>query len=213
MLARIRLVEHVTSQSLCVPAFVQFCGRFLGDEPRLSALLSSFQSLFSAGLFIGAEGQRFEYDRSMNKAFMREPDSTDARCPRCGSPGEQVTAITLAAHVRPEALAQFSNFASFCPFPQCEVAYFDSFERVVTLADLNAPVYPKDPEAPICPCFGLSERDIDRDIEEGVVTRVKRVIAQAQSGEARCSTMAANGQSCVPIVQRYYMQRIGKTSG
>lgn len=167
----------------------------------------------SSRFFPEAQDDGFEYDRSMNKAFMREPDSTDARCPRCGSPGEQVTAMTLAAHVRPEALAQFSSFASFCPFPQCDVAYFDSFERVVTLAELNASVYPKDPEAPICPCFGLTERDIDQDIEEGVVTRVKRLIARAQSGEARCATMAANGQSCVPTVQRYYMQRIGKSGG
>ena len=149
----------------------------------------------------------------MNKAFVREPDSTDARCPRCGSPGQAVSAVTLGAHVRPDVLSQFSSFASFCPFPQCDVVYFDNFERVVLTSAIPTPVYPKDPAAPICPCFGLTEDDIDQDVNEGVVTRVKRLIALAQSPEARCAVMAANGQSCVPIVQRYYMQRIGKTSG
>ena len=41
---------------------------------------------------------------------------------------------------------------------------------------------------------------------EGVVTRVKAILEKAESPEARCSQMAANGQPCVAYVQKYYMQ-------
>ena len=67
------------------------------------------------------------------------------------------------------------------------------------------PVYPKDADAPICACFGLTRQDIERDVQEGVVTRVKAILAKANSAEAR-TRMAANGCSCVPYVQKYYMQ-------
>jgi hypothetical protein len=39
-----------------------------------------------------------------------------------------------------------------------------------------------------------------------VVTRVKAILEKAKSPEARCTLMAANGQCCVPYVQKYYMQ-------
>ena len=96
--------------------------------------------------------------------------------------------------------------ANFCPLPQCDVVYFDAFERVVLTGDLSRPVYPKDPDAPICACFGLTRHDIEQDINEGVVTRVKAILEKAKSPEARCARMAANGLPCVAYVQRYYMQ-------
>ncbi len=142
----------------------------------------------------------------MNKAFVREPDQTVERCPRCGSVGQAVGRETMQAHLPDDVRDQLSEPASFCPLPQCEVAYFDMFERSVTTESLLKPVYPKDPDAPICACFGLKCEDIDADIQEGAVTRVKALIEKAQSDEARCAANAANGQSCVPAVQRYYMQ-------
>ena len=67
----------------------------------------------------------------MNKAFVREPDETGERkCPRCGSLGVTVHAETLVANLAPEALRGLSESAFFCPFPRCEVAYFDAFDRV-----------------------------------------------------------------------------------
>ena len=72
--------------------------------------------------------------------------------------------------------------------------------------ELNKPVYPKDPEAPVCACFGLTREDIEQDVREGVVTRVKAILEKAKSSEARCSKLAANGQPCVAYVQKYYMQ-------
>ena len=84
--------------------------------------------------------------------------------------------------------------------------YFDAFERVIVTDDLKRSVYPKDPDAPICACFGLTRQDIEADVREGVVTRVKAIIEKAKSGEARCTQTAANGQPCVAAVQKYYFQ-------
>ena len=142
----------------------------------------------------------------MNKAFIREPDRTADYCPRCGSKGEPVGGETLRSLLTNEQLRAVAEPANFCPSPQCQVVYFDSFERTILTADLQHPVYPKDPTAPICPCFGLSREDIQRDVQDGVTTRVKAVIEKAKSSAARCRQMAANGQPCVAYVQKYYMQ-------
>lgn len=147
----------------------------------------------------------------MNKAFIKEPEPSDtAHCPRCGSLGVLVHEPTLAAHVRREVLEVLANVAWFCPFPTCDVAYFDSFGRLATTGQLVQPVYPKDPDAPICACFGLSTSDIDQDLAEGGVRRTRALLEQAKSPAAQCLWKAASGQSCVGDVQRYYMQRRAK---
>jgi len=142
----------------------------------------------------------------MNKAFVREPDSTIDYCPYCGSKGEPVGGMTLKTHLSDEQRSRITDPAAFCPSPKCRVAYFDSFERVILAADLERPVYPKDPNAPMCACFGLTRADIEQDVQEGVVTRTKAALEKAKSPEARCSEMAANGQPCIAYVQKYYMQ-------
>ncbi len=95
---------------------------------------------------------------------------------------------------------------NFCPTPTCDVAYFVGFQRVVTTADLRHPVYPKDPQAPLCACFGLTRDDIEQDLAEGGVARTRACVLRAQSAEARCVECSATGHSCVADVQRYYMQ-------
>jgi hypothetical protein len=143
----------------------------------------------------------------MNKAFIREPDhSNQAHCPRCGSLGLPVGCETLKAFLLPEAMSAVAESAFFCPYPTCEIVYFDVFDRLVGPNSVRRAVYPKDPAAPICGCFGLTGDDIDQDIAEGVVTRCKDLIAKSKSPDARCSIMAADGRSCVAEVQRYYMK-------
>jgi hypothetical protein len=142
----------------------------------------------------------------VNKAFVREPDHDAEYCPHCGSKGQPVGRETIRSCVLAEKSQMVSDPANFCPAPLCDVAYFDAFERVVLVGDLNKPVYPKDPDAPICACFGLTRRDIEQDVQEGVVTRVKAILEEARSSDARCTQMAANGQPCVAYVQKYYMQ-------
>ncbi|MFN0198205.1 MAG: hypothetical protein ACKVT0_15775 [Planctomycetaceae bacterium] len=142
----------------------------------------------------------------MNKAFLKEPDALDARCPRCGTIGQSVGQATLQAHLPPEALLNIAESAWFCPTPRCAVAYYDLFERVVETSALFHPVYPKDPTAPICSCFGLTEADIDADIAEGVVTRTRAAVEQSKSDKAQCTIKSPHGQSCVAIVQGYYLK-------
>jgi len=142
----------------------------------------------------------------MNKAFLREPDSTADYCPHCGSKGEPVGEETLKTYLTDEQRGRIAPSANFCPSPQCDVAYFDAFERFIPAADLVRPVYPKDPTAPICACFGLTCEDIEQDVEEGVVTRTRGVLEKAKSPAAQCSQKAANGKSCVPYVQKCYLE-------
>jgi hypothetical protein len=148
----------------------------------------------------------------MNKAFVREPEPSVECCPRCGSPGQPVRRETMQAYLPAEKLTMVADPANFCPSPKCDVAYFDVFERVVLAADLSRPAYPKDPNAPICACFGLTRADIQQDAREGVVARVKAIIERANSPEARCWQTAANGQPCVAELQKCYLQCRNKTA-
>lgn len=144
----------------------------------------------------------------MNKAFIKEPEQGDsAYCPRCGSLGLAVGEATLAAQLAPEALAGIAKAAFFCPFPTCEVAYFDAFDRLTTVDQLLQPVYPKDPEAPLCPCFGFTRDEIEEDLAEGGVSRVRALVEKARGGQAQCLAKSPSGRSCVSEVQRYFMRR------
>ncbi len=145
----------------------------------------------------------------MNKAFLKEPEQGAEYCPQCKSLGQPVSQVTLDAQVRPEFRKQLGSSANFCPYPNCEVVYFDAFERSVSIEGLVQPIYPKDAQAPICACFGLTIEDIEADIAEGVVTRVKAAVARAQTPEAACSLKAANGQSCVAEIQKCFLRRRG----
>lgn len=150
----------------------------------------------------------------MNKAFVREPEDTGKQyCPRCGALGEQVGRATLEAHLHSEALGTIAETAYFCPTSNCPVAYFDLFDRAATIEALVRPVYPKDRDAPVCGCFGLTEDDIEADLAECAPTRVRAHLAKANSGETRCESAAANGRSCLAAVQRYYMKHLNRSAG
>ena len=149
----------------------------------------------------------------MNKAFVREPEQTADCCPHCGSKGDPVGVEALRAYLTEEQRRRLAEPIVFCPSPKCRVVYFDGLERVITAAELARAVYPKDPTAPICACFGLTQADVEQDVREGVVTRTKAVLEKAKTSEARCAQMAANGRSCVAFVQKYYMQCRNRGAG
>ena len=86
------------------------------------------------------------------------------------------------------------------------MAYFNLFESVVTLAELNGPVTPKDPQVPLCACFGLTREDVEADVRDGTPTRIRTLNAKATSPEARCATLAASGQCCMTEVRKLYMK-------
>ena len=46
--------------------------------------------------------------------------------------------------------------------------------------DLDGPVYPKDPDAPICACFGLTRLDIEADVREGTDEPAPLHVAKAR---------------------------------
>lgn len=143
----------------------------------------------------------------MNKAFVREPEFDGrAFCPRCGALGTPVGTAALDAHIRPEARGRLTDAAWFCTYPPCEVAYFNLFESVVTTDELNGPVTPKDADAPLCACFGLTRADVEADAAEPVPVRIRALVVRSQSAEAQCATLAANGQCCLPEVRRLYLR-------
>jgi hypothetical protein len=112
----------------------------------------------------------------------------------------------LKSYLTDEQRRGLAEPVSFCPSPKCGVAYFDVLERAVMASELARAVYPKDPTAPICACFGLTRQDIEQDVAEGVVARTKAVLEKAKSSQARCAQMAANGEPCIAYVQKYYME-------
>lgn len=142
----------------------------------------------------------------MNKAFTREPDEPDPRCPGCGLPGQTVERATVLAQVPAEAAALLAGSAFYCSSPRCEVGYFDAYGNQVAAGHLRHPAYPKDPAAPVCRCFGVTAPQIEADARAGDATGVRELIARAQSPEARCGEMNPSGQCCIPQVQRIFLR-------
>ena len=97
----------------------------------------------------------------------------------------------------------------FCPTPTCAVAYFDAFEATVDVNSLARPVFPKDPGAPLCACFGLMMEDVEADVAEGVPKRIRTLLAKSKGPEARCDELSPTGRTCIPEVQRCYFKLRG----
>ena len=147
----------------------------------------------------------------MNKAFVREPEFNGrAYCPQCGSLGAPVDRPALDRHIQEQSRRQLADSAWFCEYARCDVAYFDLFERFVPVNELQSTVYPKDPDAPICACFGFSLEDLEADVSEGTPTRIRELLAKSKSSDAHCHTLAADGRCCMREVQRLYMRRIAE---
>lgn len=142
----------------------------------------------------------------MNKAFLREPDQADSRCPVCDAVGQSVGPQTLAAQLSDELRRRFANSAAFCRSETCPVVYFDDYGATVRREEILHAIPLKDVDAPLCGCFGLTRDDVEQDVAEGVVTRTKAVVLKAESAEARCSTHAPNGRPCLAEVQGYYLR-------
>ena len=148
----------------------------------------------------------------MNKAFVREPED-DGReyCPRCKSLGIEVGPGPLDTHIEAKARGKLRNEAWFCNFPRCDVAYFNQFEAVVTVDELQGPVYPKDANAPICACFGFTYDEVLADVDEPTPTRIRALLAKSKSPDANCATLAADGRCCMAAVQELYMKLRSQT--
>lgn len=142
----------------------------------------------------------------MNKAFVREPEQIDSRCPGCQSVGQAVGPETLKARLAADVRRALAESAYFCPNSRCRVVYYDDFSSVVKRDSVTGPIPIKDADAPLCACFGVTRSDIETDVEEGVVARTRAAVLKAQSDQAQCTTLAPNGRTCVPEVQGHYMR-------
>jgi hypothetical protein len=91
------------------------------------------------------------------------------------------------------------------------VVYFNEFAALVTVDQLNAPVYPKDLDVPMCACFGFAQSDVEADVREGTPVRIRQLLAKSKSPAAGCRTLAVDGKCCLPAVQRLYMQLVAKS--
>jgi hypothetical protein len=147
----------------------------------------------------------------MNKVFVREPESDGrAYCPGCGALGLAVGAGPLDRYIRAESRSKMQDAAWFCNFARCEVAYFNEFQEVVLVDELNQRVYPKDYDAPLCACFGFKYEDVEADIRDGQPTRIRQLLAKSKSPEAHCQSLAADGRCCMAAVQELYMKLRGQ---
>src|SRR5690242_18281917 len=108
----------------------------------------------------------------MNKAFVREPDEPDPRCPACGVLGVATPRPVVAAHLPLDATATLSENGFYCANPRCDVAYYDASGASVDRKFLRGGTFPKDVNAPVCPCTGLSAEQVERDARAGQRDRV-----------------------------------------
>ena len=143
----------------------------------------------------------------MNKAFLREPDA-DVRvmCPRCATPGTPVDSGPLDNHIMPQHRDRLPNHAWYCSQISCDVAYFSNVGHLVILDELRSAVYPYDIDAPICACFGFGYDEVEADVLAAKPERIRNLLLRSQSAEARCSTLAIDGQCCIKEIQRLYLK-------
>jgi hypothetical protein len=146
----------------------------------------------------------------MNKAFVREVDEPEPRCPGCGTLGQSVGRATFEAHLPPEAALALTHAVSYCPNPRCGVAYYDAAGQYAPVELLRWPAYPTDATAPICNCFGLTPEQVEADARAGVNAGVKALIAKAASPAARCTMTMPDGRCCVDEVQKLFLRHHAK---
>lgn len=135
---------------------------------------------------------------------MKESEPGELRCPGCGGPGEEVGRPTLEAQLAPELLAPLKGAAFYCADPACKVGYFGAWGAAVPAEKLKAPAWPKHPDAPICPCSGLSAAEVEADARAGRKERVKAALERARGPEARCVERCPDGRSCEARVSRLF---------
>ena len=137
---------------------------------------------------------------------MREAEPEEPRCPVCTALGDPVGAATLEAHVSAADRAALGDRAYYCANSTCALAYFNGWGTTIPRERLIAPAYPKDPAAPICPCFGITAAEIRADAQTGRKDRVKELLERSRGPEARCAQRSPDGQCCMPRVYRLFKE-------
>ena len=142
----------------------------------------------------------------MSRAFVREAEPGEPRCPGCGALGVAVGLPTLEARLPAEARALLGAAAFYCEAAACGVAYFNAWG---TRVPAPPTAWPKDPEGLVCPCFGVKAAEVEADARDGRKDRVKALLERARSPEARCVERRPDGLSCIPQVMRLFREGFG----
>jgi hypothetical protein len=137
---------------------------------------------------------------------MKEGEQADPRCPECGALGEQVSLVTLKGHLEPGDCSSLGTRAYYCANSGCRTAYFNAWGVSIPFERMTRTSYPKDPEGPICPCFGLNVSDVVQDAREGKRERVRDLATKSQGPKARCAETCPDGVTCLPKVLRLFRE-------
>jgi hypothetical protein len=142
----------------------------------------------------------------VSRAFVRDPEPGEPLCPGCGTPGDAVGPATIEAQLPPDARATLGANAFYCVNPGCPTAYFTSWGAKVPAEKLVSTAYPKDPGAPICPCFGITAADVTADARDGRKERVRDLVERSKGPGARCAERCPDGRPCLPRVLRLFRE-------
>ena len=144
----------------------------------------------------------------MSRAFVKEPDAPEPRCPEprgCGGRGAEVGRFTVRSNVGDDAAATLTDPVHFCDDSTCPVVYFDSAGGRIETDTLVETRWPKAPDAPLCPCFGLHEEEITEWGRDGRTDRMRELLAKAEGPDARCLSRTLDGRPCVQEARRLFL--------
>lgn len=145
----------------------------------------------------------------MSRAFIKEPEPEDPRCPLpagCGGPGMPLGRKTLLAQLPEDVARTFAESAYYCGNDSCPVAYFDAWGAQAPASMLRCQAYPKNAAAPLCSCFGITAEAIRAEAELGRKDLLRDLLARAESKAARCETEAPSGTSCLVEARRVFLK-------
>jgi hypothetical protein len=143
------------------------------------------------------------YSIRMSRAFMKESEPGEPVCPGCGTPGDPVGLPTLEAQAPRGAL---EGPAFYCSGSSCAVAYFNPWGRTVSRTEIRSPAWPKELEAPICPCFGFTAARIVEEARGGRKELMRELREGAAGAQARCAQRSPDGRCCLERVERLFRE-------
>lgn len=142
----------------------------------------------------------------MSRAFMKEGENPDPRCPSCDAAGDPVGTVTLDGQVPAPLRSLLGDKAYYCPTPTCRVGYFNGWGSTLPAEKLQGPAYPKNPDAPLCLCFGLSAADLIADAREGKKARIQEIREEADAPDARCPRFMPDGKTCATRAMQLFRE-------
>jgi len=119
-------------------------------------------------------------------------------CPRCGSDGQGVDRLTVAAMLSGEVPPKQAYW--LCRRAECEAVYYGEDATVLTAAAMNVSpgLKSRTPEALVCYCFQHRRGDIERDLVAGGRTSIPdRISAEIKAGNCACEVRNPSGKCCL----------------